>query len=100
MAERRIEELSLREMLLNAEQLVREIVEHLEQSVLPKLRGADELVRSYNNPAERNEIADTTVRNTVAILLESDDFSKTLFERLEKYLTAIEHEAKQAVLSR
>jgi hypothetical protein len=100
MAERKLEDLTLRDMLLDAEQLVRELVEHLEQSVIPKLRAADELVRSFDNPTERNEIADSTVRSSMARLLESDGFSRTLVERLEKYLTAIEREARQAVISR
>ncbi|HTI50812.1 MAG TPA: hypothetical protein VL475_07670 [Planctomycetaceae bacterium] len=100
MDERPIEQLTLRELFGGSERLVRELTEHLEQSFLPRLRAADDLVRSYNKPAERNEIPDTTVRSRIAALLGSDDFSQRLFTRLERHLTAIDDGAKRAVSQR
>jgi hypothetical protein len=98
--ERPVEQLTLRELFSNAEWLVRESTEHLEQSFLPRIRAVEELVRSYAKAPERNEIADSTVRSRMAALLGSDDFSQTLFSRLERHLQAIEQGAERAVEQR
>ena len=100
MDDRPIEKLTLRELFTNAEGLVRELNEHLEQQFLPRLRAVDELVRSHAKPEERKEIADSTVRSRMAALLDSDDFSQKLYSRLERHLVAIDQGAAQAIQGR
>ncbi|RPI91028.1 MAG: hypothetical protein EHM42_00475 [Planctomycetaceae bacterium] len=85
-----IEDQSLRERIVHADQLVRELGEHLKQSFLPRLQRVADLVQSYQNSAERDEIADSTVRNAVAVLLKSDDFSQSLIDKLDPYLSSIQ----------
>lgn len=100
MDDRPIAQLTLRELFTNAEGLVRELNEHLDQSFLPRLRAADEVVRTHAKVDERNDIADSTVRSRMAALFESDDFSQKLFSRLEQHLVAIDQGAAQAIQGR
>ena len=97
MAERPIEQLTLREMFTNAESLIRDLQDHLQNSFHPKSRAAQELVRSHNIPSERDAISDSTVRHHVAELLGSDDYSETLIKKLDHYLAAIEERSREAI---
>ena len=97
MSERPIEELSLREQLGHAEQLVRELSEHINQSFLPKLRTASELVRSNSATSERADVPDSTVRSAMAALIKSDDFTQTLIDKLDPYLRSI-HQGVERIL--
>ena len=97
MADRPIDQLTLRDMFSNTEWLIRDLSEHLKQSFHPKTQGLGELVRSYKIPEERNAIADTAVRTQVAALLASDDYSQTLIQKLNCFLTAIEERSQGAL---
>ena len=100
MADRPIDQLTLRDMFSETEWLIRELSEHLKQSFHPKARALSELVRSYRIPEERNAIADTAVRTHVAALIGSDDYSQTLIQKLDCYLTAIEERSQGALSSK
>ena len=100
MSERPIEQLTLRELFTDAEWLIRDLSAHLTQSFHPKSAALDELVRSYQVPAERDAVADSSVRAHAATLLASDDYSQTLFQKLDRYLTAIEEKSQIAVSSK
>ncbi len=95
MSERAIEDQSLRERMGHADQLLRELSEHLNQSFLPKLRAASDLVRSGS--VERDDIADSTVRNAMSALIKSDNFTQTLIDKLDPYLSSI-HKGVEQVL--
>jgi len=97
MADRPIDQLTLRDMFSNTEWLIRDLTDHLKQSFHPKARALGELVRSYKIPEERNAIADTAVRTRVAALFNSDDYSQTLIQKLDRYLTAIEERSQEAL---
>ena len=97
MAERPIEQITLRDMFTNTEWLIRDLSEHLKQSFHPKSQALEELVRSYQIPDERDGIADTAVRTHVAALLDSDDYSQILIEKLDRYLTAIDARSHDAL---
>lgn len=100
MPERPIDQLSLRDMFSNAEWLIRDLIEHLRQSFQTRARALAELVRPEKTPAERDEITDTAVRSQVAELLKSDDYSQTLFEKLDRYLAAIDERSHDALSGR
>lgn len=100
MDDRPIEQLTLRELFGNAEWLLRELNEHLEQAFRPRIRAVDDVVRSFANPADRDEIADSTVRSRMAALIGSDDYSQKLISRLERLLHAIEEGGQRAALQR
>jgi len=97
MAERPIEQLTLREMFTNAESMVRDLVEHLDKSFHPKSRALGELVRSYNVSDERDAISDSAIRTHVSTLLSSDDYSQAFFQKLDRYFQAIEERSQVAI---
>jgi hypothetical protein len=97
MAMRPIEQLTLREMFTSAESLIRDLVEHLDKSFHPRLRALGELVRSPHIPDERDAIPDSSVRTHVSTLLSSDDYSQAFFEKLDRYLQAIEDRSREAI---
>jgi len=97
MAERPIDQLTLRELFTNTEWLIRDLTEHLQQSFRPKSQALGGLVRSYQIPEERDAIADTAVRTHAAALLGSDDYSQNLIEKLDRYLEAIDERSHAAV---
>jgi hypothetical protein len=97
MAERPVDDLTLRELFTNAEWVIRDLADHLRQSFHPKSQALDELVRSYQIPEERDAIADTAVRTRAAALFSSDDYSQTMFEKLDRYLTAIDERSHTAI---
>jgi hypothetical protein len=100
MAERPIEQLTLREMFTNAESLIRDLKDHLQKSFHPKSRAVEQVVRSYNIPSERDAIPDSTIRHHVAEMLGSDDYSESLIKKLDQYLEAIESRSREAISSK
>lgn len=97
MAERPIDDLTLREMFTNAEGLIRDLSGHLKQSFQYQSGALNEVVKSYKSAAERDAIPDATIRTNAAALLSSDDYSQVLFEKLDRYLTAIKHRSQVAI---
>lgn len=100
MADRPVEQLTLREQFTTCEHLLRELIDHLDQSFLAKIRKLEEMVDPQDNPAnpmERAPVLDVNIRNHVAALLSSDDFSQTLHQKLDAFLAAIEQGAGRAL---
>ncbi|HLJ09758.1 MAG TPA: hypothetical protein VKU82_01145 [Planctomycetaceae bacterium] len=97
MADRPVEQQTLREIFANAEWMIRDLTEHLKQSFYPRIRSLAPLVATHDRPAERDDIPDSSVRTHVAALLSSDDYSQTIFQKLEVYLSAIEHRSQAAL---
>jgi hypothetical protein len=56
-----------------------------------------EAVREYNIPDERDAISDASIRNLVTTLLGSDDYSQAFFQKLDRYLQAIENRSREAI---
>ena len=100
MPERPIAQLTLRDIFSETEWLIRELNEHLKQSFHPKARALGEMVRSYKVPDERNQIADNAVRIQAAAVIASDDYSQTLIQKLDRYLTAVEERSQEALSSK
>ena len=63
-----------------AERLTHELVEHLEQNLVPRTHEVHELVKP-DSPfnASGGGVPDVTVRSQVATLLESQEFAEQLF---------------------
>jgi hypothetical protein len=91
MAERPIRSLTLREMLVEAERLTREVSEHLDQSFIPKCLELTRLVRPINGePPDVRALEDVTLRTQTARILDTDNFTEKVFEQLSDYCNAIE----------
>lgn len=90
MAERSVNQLTLRELFKGAERLTRELAEHIDQGFNPKLRALSRLVTPTPGEPEYGEIEDLTIRNHAVEVLKSEDFTNQLYEKLAEYYEAIE----------
>ena len=91
MVERPVQQLTLREMLIEGERLCRELIEHLDQGFIPKCHELSRLVRPINGePPDIRVLEDVTVRTQAARILESETFTETIFEKLSVYCRAID----------
>ncbi len=91
MVERSISSQTLREQLVEAERLSRELAEHLDQSFIPKCLELTRLVRPINGePPDVRVLEDVTVRTQAARILETETFTERVFEQLADYCKAIE----------
>lgn len=97
MAESPIEQLTLRELFKQSERLVREAIEHLEQSFAPKAHQLATFVGTQEGKLELTPATDVAIRNQAAAILASDDFSQTLYRKLDEYLAAIDQGARRAL---
>src|SRR5579863_4879366 len=90
-AERPVQQLTLREMLIEAERLCREVAEHLDQGFIPRCHELSRLVRPINGePPDVRALEDVTVRTQAARILESETFTEAIFEKLCVYCSAID----------
>lgn len=91
MVERSIKQMTLREMLIEAERLTRELTEHLDQSFLPKCHELSRLVRPINGePPDIRALEDVTVRTQAARILDTENFTESIFSKLSEVCTAID----------
>lgn len=74
-----------------AERLTHELIEHLEQNLVPRTREVHELVKP-DSPFNKSGagVQDVTVRSQVATLLESQEFAERLFLKTREYLETID----------
>jgi len=86
--ERPVEQLTLREVFTHGERIARELIEHLEQGFLPKVRKLQGLIGPAAG-ASNETVPDISVRSQAAELLESDAFTQELVARLNKFLGAM-----------
>lgn len=104
MADRPIEQLTLREVFTSTERLVAELIEHVDKSFCFKSQALARLVADFDadaqDQADQKPISDVTVRTHAAAVLSCDEFSQPLFQRLEALLTAIDRGAQQSLKSR
>lgn len=94
MSERSPDNLTLREKLIEAERLVRELTDHLERGFVPKAHLTRRTARRANEPENQDEVKDVTIRSSAEELLQSDEYSRQLCERNIRFLAAIEHDVQ------
>jgi len=85
-----IEGMTLQEKVKKSEVLVRELIEHLELGFLPKLKNLQKISRVGRSQSQLEEIADLTIRTHVSQMLDSEQFTESLFEKLSNLTTALE----------
>lgn len=91
-----LEAMPLRDRVREAEQLVRELADHLERGFIPKIHEARRLTRGGgHDPGE--VVMDSTVRSTVDSALASHEYSLELIRKLERFLSSIDREFQQLV---
>ncbi len=92
-----IDNLTLREKLRDAEHVLRELAEHLEQGFIPKVHELKKISRQPDPASGAAPVADVTIRSYVSGVVESDRFTGGLVESLEKYLNAIQKDVSEVV---
>ncbi len=88
---RKIESLTLREKIRDSQQLARDLHEHLTQNFIPKV--AELVAVAIPNPDVEERVADVTIRNQVAMVLESERFLAQKEADLSAYAVALVREA-------
>lgn len=89
--------MTLREKFTESEHLLRELIEHIEHGFIPKVRHLENMVRPTETQPFDESIADSAVHHSVDDLLETDDFSQQLYEKLERYLASIESDVNRII---
>ena len=87
MSERSLDQMPLRELFVHAEHQARDLAEHLDLSFLPKLQALDDLLHPKPGAVEARDI---TVRNRAATVLESDEFTQQMLQKIHDSLNAID----------
>lgn len=88
---RKIEHLTLREKVRDSQQLARDLHEHMTQNFIPKV--AELIAVSTPNPDVEERVADVTIRNQAATVLESERFLSQKEAELSAYAAALVQEA-------
>lgn len=88
MAERPISQQTLREQFTHAEQLTKELIDHLEHSLLPKIHDLKKLAQSDIKGETHSE--DVTARNHASNVIESSRFAEEVGEKLTAYFNSID----------
>ncbi len=89
MAERRADDMPLRDVFTEAERLARELIDHLENGFLPKASGLRDLVGVTDQGVGADDVHDVTVRNHAAQLLDRARFANGLYERFDECVETI-----------
>ena len=82
----------------------RELTEHVERNFLPRIKQLGRLVRPKSESSKEYEvdpeagIEDNMVRNEVARVLESENYSDELFQVVRAYLESIDQEIDQILM--
>lgn len=88
---------TLREKCRDANRVVREIIDHLENGVLPKIHNLRKLVRPREQGFDPSSVRDVTIRTHAAAILEAEQYSIKLDEESKALLTAIANEVEHIV---
>ncbi len=88
------EKLTLRDKCRDAARGVREVVDHLENSFLPKVHNLQKLARAREPSFDPSAIRDVTIRTHAATILEAEQYTAKLDEEFRKLLNAIAEEVE------
>ncbi len=99
-----LDDLTLRDKFKEASIVARDFTEHVERNFLPRTKALGRLVRPKSDSSTEYEldpeagIEDITIRNEVARVLESENYTDELFQRIRAYLESIDQEIDQILL--
>ena len=95
MAERPVSQQTLREQFTHAEQLTKELVDHLEHNLLPKIHDLKKLVQTELKGEA--VVEDITVRNHAVHVLESARFADEISYKMSDYFTSIKQSVARII---
>ncbi|MBR9802392.1 MAG: hypothetical protein ACE37I_00630 [Rubinisphaera brasiliensis] len=88
-----IESMTLREKLSEADRLMREMIDHLDNGFVPKARSLSRMLQEHGN--EVDSLSDMTVRQQAAELIDANRFSERLYEKIGTLLVAIDRDVTE-----
>ena len=91
MAQRPLEQLTFREKIRDCSHRARELVEHVEQNLVPHLHELHKKTRPHR-PGQDEDVSDVTVRTLVAAALESQRYAAQFDDQIEAYGNSIGEE--------
>ena len=94
---RSIESLTLRDKCREANCVLRELADHLEQGFLPKVKSLRKLARSQAEGFDPSLVRDVTIRTHASALLEAEQYTARLDEESKQLFVAIATEVEQLV---
>jgi hypothetical protein len=94
---RSIEGVTLRDKCREANRVIRELVDHLEQGFLPKVRNLRKLARAREQGYDPSLVRDVTIRTHAATLLEAEQYTIRLDEESKQLFMAIATEVDHLV---
>ena len=86
-----LKDVPLHTVCKEAERLTRELIDHLDQNLVPRTHQIHDLVKP-DSPfnASGAGVQDITVRSQMSTLLESQEFAEQLFLKTREYLETID----------
>lgn len=87
---RSVENMSLREMLRDAERLCRDLADHLERGFAPKAQALARLLRSDPAGPLNEGVSDRSVYDHADLVLGSHAFTERILHRIRDLLKAID----------
>lgn len=87
--------MTLREKMIEADKLVRELMHHLEHGFVPKAHGLRRVARQGADPSEEEYVTDLTIRSTADDVLQSNEFTRNVAHQLTQFLTAIDRDVRK-----
>jgi hypothetical protein len=94
---RSVDDLTLRDKCREANRVIRELIDHLEQGFLPKVRNLRKLARGKEQGYDPSLVRDVTIRTHAATLWEAEQYTVRLDEESKQLFQAIAREVEQLV---
>ncbi len=85
-----ISNMTLRDKLNEAERLMRELMDHLDNGFIPKARSLSRSLQEHGNNVSL--ISDTTVRQQAAEIIDSNRYSEQLYKKVGELLSSIDED--------
>ena len=92
---RSLDDLTPRDKCREAQRVIRELIDHLDQAFLPKVKNLRKLARAQEPGYNPAGVRDVTIRAQAASLLEAEQYTIKLDEESKQFLTALAAEVEQ-----
>jgi len=85
-----LDNLPLSEKLKDVGKLTRELSDHIGRGFVPKAQNLRRLARQASSPEQRDQVSDAAIRESVASVLKSDEYTRELSQKTRNYLRSIQ----------
>ena len=93
---RPLDDLTLRDKCREAQRIVREMIDHLDQALLPKVKNLRKLARAREAGYDPASVRDVTIRAQAASLLDAAQYLIKLDDESKLFLNALATEVEQS----